>query len=87
MSSDDEEATVSTRRTKRRKLPGCFCPQCGAISRAIHLRYNDHGRELKIPVRTFRCPKCKPSRKRNDHFLFQREATDLVPTVGVDSKR
>lgn len=59
---------------KRRKLPGCECPQCGedAVSRGPRYR-NDNGDELSMPQRRFFCGKCKHS--------FKQPAPDLLATL------
>jgi hypothetical protein len=62
---------------KRRRLPGCVCPKCGADARAIHLRYRSKGKEMPQPMRTFKCQCCGKG------YTFP--ATDLLPTVGTQN--
>lgn len=64
---------------RRRKLPGCICPKCGAISISVGIRYTDsRGNERDVPVRRFAC-KCG---HKHTYPATDRKVDSAPPTTG-----
>lgn len=85
ITEDRIDMTANPQKRRRSLLPGCHCPQCGAVARSVHLRYVANDQPIKIPIRTFECGNCNGKRKDKPPFRFQREATDLMPTSVIAS--